>query len=83
MVAPLDGIRILDMAWQGPGAFCATMLGDLGAEVIKVYEARPERRRARADSNGRASAGGTAPLVEQARAPRARRGNGSSRGAKR
>ena len=44
MSAPLDGIRILDMAWQGPGTFCATMLGDLGAEVIKVYEARPERR---------------------------------------
>jgi crotonobetainyl-CoA:carnitine CoA-transferase CaiB-like acyl-CoA transferase len=44
MTAPLDGIRILDMAWQGPGTFCATMLGDLGAEVIKVYEARPERR---------------------------------------
>jgi crotonobetainyl-CoA:carnitine CoA-transferase CaiB-like acyl-CoA transferase len=44
MTAPLEGTRILDMAWQGPGAFCATMLGDLGAEVIKVYEAHPERR---------------------------------------
>jgi crotonobetainyl-CoA:carnitine CoA-transferase CaiB-like acyl-CoA transferase len=44
MTAPLEGIRILDMAWQGPGAFCATMLGDLGAEVIKIYEAHPERR---------------------------------------
>lgn len=32
------------MAWQGPGIFCATMLGDLGADVIKIYEARPERR---------------------------------------
>jgi len=44
MTAPLDKTRILDMAWQGPGTFCATMLGDLGADVIKVYEARPERR---------------------------------------
>ena len=44
MAAPLEGTRMLDMAWQGPGAFCATMLGDLGAEVIKVYEAHPERR---------------------------------------
>jgi crotonobetainyl-CoA:carnitine CoA-transferase CaiB-like acyl-CoA transferase len=44
MTAPLGEIRVLDMAWQGPGAFCATMLGDLGADVIKVYEARPERR---------------------------------------
>jgi len=44
MAAPLEGIRMLDMAWQGPGMFCANLLGDLGAEVIKVYEAHPERR---------------------------------------
>jgi len=44
MAAPLEGIRVLDMAWLGPGPFCANLLGDLGAEVIKVYEARPERR---------------------------------------
>jgi crotonobetainyl-CoA:carnitine CoA-transferase CaiB-like acyl-CoA transferase len=44
MAAALDGISVLDMAWQGPGTFCSTILGDLGAEVIKVYEAHPERR---------------------------------------
>ena len=44
MSAALDGIRVIDMAWQGPGTFCSTILGDLGAEVIKVYEAHPERR---------------------------------------
>ena len=44
MAAALDGIRIIDMAWQGPGTFCSTILGDLGAEVLKVYEAHPERR---------------------------------------
>ncbi|MBE0481043.1 MAG: CoA transferase [Dehalococcoidia bacterium] len=44
MPAALDGIRMLDMAWQGPGVFCATLLGDLGVDVIKVYEAHPERR---------------------------------------
>jgi crotonobetainyl-CoA:carnitine CoA-transferase CaiB-like acyl-CoA transferase len=40
----LDGIRVLDMAWVGPGPFCATILGDLGAEIIKVHEPDPERR---------------------------------------
>jgi crotonobetainyl-CoA:carnitine CoA-transferase CaiB-like acyl-CoA transferase len=44
MRAALEDARVLDMAWLGPGTFCATILGDLGAEVIKVYEARPERR---------------------------------------
>jgi len=44
MAAPLEGIRVLDMAWLGPGTFCSVLLGDLGAEVIKVFEARPERR---------------------------------------
>jgi len=44
MALALEGIRIIDMAWLGPGPFCANMLGDLGADVIKVYEAHPERR---------------------------------------
>jgi len=44
MALALEGLRILDMAWLGPGPFCANTLGDLGAEVIKIYEAHPERR---------------------------------------
>ena len=40
----LEGTRVLDMAWVGPGPFCATMLGDLGADIIKVHEPDPERR---------------------------------------
>ncbi|MBE0481236.1 MAG: CoA transferase [Dehalococcoidia bacterium] len=44
MRAPLDGIKVLDMAWVGPGPFCATLLGDLGAEIIKIHEPQPERR---------------------------------------
>jgi crotonobetainyl-CoA:carnitine CoA-transferase CaiB-like acyl-CoA transferase len=40
----LQGTRILDMAWIGPGPFCATLLGDLGAEIIKIHEPDPDRR---------------------------------------
>lgn len=34
----LGGIRILDMARLGPGPHCAQILGDLGADVIRVEE---------------------------------------------
>ena len=44
MPLALDGIKILDMAWLGPGPFCSFMLGDLGADIIHIYEAHPERR---------------------------------------
>ena len=40
----LHRIRVLDMAWFGPGPFCATILGDLGADIIKIHEPDPERR---------------------------------------
>ncbi len=44
MQLALQGIRILDMAWIGPGPFCATLLGDLGAEIVKIHEPDPDRR---------------------------------------
>jgi alpha-methylacyl-CoA racemase len=34
--APLAGLRILEIAGLGPGPFCAMMLADHGAEVIRV-----------------------------------------------
>lgn len=36
MSGPLAGIRIVEMAGIGPGPFCAMMLADMGAEVIRV-----------------------------------------------
>ena len=35
---PLEGIRILDLSRLIPGAYCTAILGDAGAEVIKVEE---------------------------------------------
>ena len=36
MTGPLQGLRIIELAGIGPGPFCAMMLADHGAEVIRV-----------------------------------------------
>lgn len=38
MPSPLDGLRIVDLSRALSGPLCAMLLGDLGAEVIKVEE---------------------------------------------
>ncbi len=38
MTLPLEGIKILDSAHQYPGPYCSMLLGDLGAEIIKVEQ---------------------------------------------
>lgn len=35
---PLEGLLILDSAHQYPGPYCSMLLGDLGAEVIKIEQ---------------------------------------------
>ena len=36
MTGPLTGIRVIELAGIGPAPFCAMLLGDLGAEVIRI-----------------------------------------------
>jgi alpha-methylacyl-CoA racemase len=35
-MGPLEGIRVIELAGIGPGPFCAMLLGDMGAEVIRI-----------------------------------------------
>ena len=39
MAGPLTGLKVLEFAGIGPGPFCAMVLGDLGADVVRI--ARP------------------------------------------
>lgn len=36
--SPLDGLRVVDLSRALSGPLCAMLLGDLGADVIKVEE---------------------------------------------
>jgi crotonobetainyl-CoA:carnitine CoA-transferase CaiB-like acyl-CoA transferase len=46
MTAPLTGLRVLDLATLFAGPLAATLLGDFGAEVIKVeHPAKPDPSR--------------------------------------
>lgn len=35
-MGPLQGLKVLEMAGIGPGPFCAMMLADMGAEVVRI-----------------------------------------------
>ena len=35
-MGPLAGIKVVELAGIGPGPFCAMMLSDMGAEVLRV-----------------------------------------------
>jgi alpha-methylacyl-CoA racemase len=35
-VGPLEGVKVVEIAGIGPGPFCAMMLADMGAELVRV-----------------------------------------------
>ncbi len=39
MPGPLQGVKVIELAGIGPGPFCAMMLADMGAEVLRVDRA--------------------------------------------
>jgi len=39
MSGPFDGVRVLELAGIGPAPFCAMLLADLGADVVRIERA--------------------------------------------
>ena len=35
-MGPLEGVRVIELAGIGPGPFCAMLLADLGADVVRI-----------------------------------------------
>jgi alpha-methylacyl-CoA racemase len=58
-MGPLKGIRVLEFAGIGPGPFCAMLLADMGADVVRIDRASSASGRAPVDPllRGRRSLG--------------------------
>src|ERR1051325_4519202 len=55
---PLDGVRVLDIATMLAGPFCASILGEFGADVLKIeLVGRGDSMRSMGGLNARSDAG--------------------------
>ncbi|WP_370044854.1 MULTISPECIES: CaiB/BaiF CoA transferase family protein [Salipiger] len=43
-MGPLEGVRVLELAGMGPVPFCGMLLGDMGADVLRVDRIAPVER---------------------------------------
>ena len=43
-MGPLEGIKVIEIAGIGPGPFCAMLLADMGADVIRIDRRNPAGR---------------------------------------
>lgn len=68
---PLAGFRILEMAGIGPGPFCAMMLADMGAEVIRIDRASGRARSIEVDARLDVTARGRQSLALDLKRPEA------------
>ena len=57
---PLSGVKILDLSKLAPGPHCTMILGDLGADIVKIEEFGPPTGR-RAEQAGAAGAAARPP----------------------
>ena len=44
MNGPLEGVQVIELARNAPGAFCTMILGDLGADILRVDQAGADQR---------------------------------------
>ncbi len=70
-MGPLAGFRILEMAGIGPGPFCAMMLADMGAEIIRVDRAAGRTRLVGGDDRLDVTARGRKSLALDLKKPQA------------